>query len=74
MAIKERGVKRTCQAGGGVFYDLLNDPIICPKCGAEYDPESILKKSNKYLPCGLNNAAKTELFLDTLLISFVIRF
>ena len=26
MAIKERGVKRTCQACGGVFYDLLNDP------------------------------------------------
>ena len=43
MAIKERGVKRTCQACGGVFYDMLNDPIICPKCGAGYDPEAILK-------------------------------
>ncbi|MEC9045652.1 MAG: TIGR02300 family protein [Pseudomonadota bacterium] len=50
MAIKERGVKRTCQACGGVFYDLLNDPIICPKCGAEYDPESILKSRKTRLP------------------------
>ena len=50
MAIKERGVKRTCQACGGVFYALLNDPIICPKCGAEYDPESILKSRKTRLP------------------------
>ena len=50
MAIKERGVKRTCQACGGIFYDLLNDPIICPKCGAEYDPESILKSRKTRLP------------------------
>ena len=50
MAIKERGVKRTWQACGGVFYDLLNDPIICPKCGAEYDPESILKSRKTRLP------------------------
>ena len=50
MAIKERGVKRNCQACGAVFYDLLNDPIICPKCGGEYDPETILKSRKTRLP------------------------
>ena len=50
MAIKERGVKRNCQACGAVFYDLLNDPIICPKCGSEFDPEAILKSRKTRLP------------------------
>lgn len=50
MAIKERGVKRNCQACGAVFYDLLNDPIICPKCGSEYDAEAILKSRKTRLP------------------------
>ena len=60
MAIKERGVKRTCQACGGVFYDLLNDPIICPKCGAEYDPESILKSRKTRLPAMGEQEVKIE--------------
>ena len=60
MAIKERGVKRTCQACGGVFYDLLNDPIICPKCGAEYDPESILKSRKTRLPTMGEEEVKIE--------------
>ena len=60
MAIKERGVKRTCQACGGVFYDLLNDPIICPKCGAEYDPESILKSRKTRLPATGEEEVKIE--------------
>ena len=60
MAIKERGVKRTCQACGGVFYDLLNDPIICPKCGAEYDPASILKSRKTRLPTMGEEEVKIE--------------
>ena len=43
-------MKRNCQACGAVFYDLLNDPIICPKCGSEYDPEAILKSRKTRLP------------------------
>ena len=60
MAIKERGVKRTCQACGGVFYDLLNDPIICPKCGAGYDPEAILKSRKTRLPTMAEQEVKIE--------------
>ena len=59
MAIKERGVKRNCQACGAVFYDLLNDPIICPKCGSEYDPEAILKSRKTRLPAA-EEAVKIE--------------
>ena len=31
-----RGTKRTCQACEARFYDLGRDPIICPRCGADY--------------------------------------
>ena len=39
----ERGIKRICQQCGVLYYDLDKDPIICPKCGVEFDPEAILK-------------------------------
>lgn len=35
------GLKRTCQSCGVKFYDLEKDPIVCPKCGAEFDPEVV---------------------------------
>ena len=37
MAKAEWGVKRVClELGCGArFYDLMRDPVICPKCGAE---------------------------------------
>ncbi|MBL8808121.1 MAG: TIGR02300 family protein [Rhodospirillales bacterium] len=43
MAKAEWGLKRTCQSCGARFYDLSKSPISCPKCGAEYDPEVLLK-------------------------------
>jgi uncharacterized protein (TIGR02300 family) len=43
VAKPEWGVKRTCQSCGAVFYDLRRDPITCPKCGTEHDPEAVLK-------------------------------
>jgi uncharacterized protein (TIGR02300 family) len=39
----EWGTKRTCQSCAAHFYDLRKDTIICPKCGATYDPEAVLK-------------------------------
>ncbi len=39
----ELGVKRRCISCGIKFYDFLKAPIICPKCGAEFDPEQLLK-------------------------------
>jgi uncharacterized protein (TIGR02300 family) len=37
------GTKRICQSCGTKFYDLQREPIICPKCQTEYDPEAFLK-------------------------------
>lgn len=43
MANPEWGTKRVCQSCGTKFYDLLREPIVCPKCRTEFDPEAFLK-------------------------------
>ena len=43
MAKPEWGSKRICQSCGAKFYDLQKDPIVCPACGATFDPEAVLK-------------------------------
>ncbi len=43
MAKPEWGNKRICQSCGAPFYDLQRDPIVCPKCEAVFDLESVLK-------------------------------
>jgi uncharacterized protein (TIGR02300 family) len=55
----ERGIKRICQECGALYYDLEKDPIICPKCGAEFDPEAILK-SRRTRPLVSDNQEKQK--------------
>lgn len=43
MAKPEWGAKRVCQNCGTKFYDFLRDPILCPSCGARYQPDDALK-------------------------------
>jgi uncharacterized protein (TIGR02300 family) len=43
MVKVEWGTKRTCPNCGTRYYDLRHDPIICPKCGAAFDAEAVLK-------------------------------
>ena len=43
MAKPNWGLKRMCQSCGARFYDLGKDPILCPKCCTEFDPEAVLK-------------------------------
>ena len=43
MAKADLGTKRSCLACGMRFYDFSRSPIICPGCGAEFDPENIIK-------------------------------
>jgi len=43
LAKPEWGLKRVCQSCGAKFYDLQRSPILCPKCGAEFDPETVLR-------------------------------
>jgi uncharacterized protein (TIGR02300 family) len=43
LAKPEWGAKRICNSCGTRFYDLMRDPIVCPSCGAEFDPEALLR-------------------------------
>ena len=47
MSKPEWGTKRICQSCSAHFYDLGKEPITCPKCGANFDPEAMLKKSRR---------------------------
>ena len=43
MAKPEWGTKRICPSCGARYYDLLRDPVTCPKCSTPFDPEAFLK-------------------------------
>jgi uncharacterized protein (TIGR02300 family) len=43
LAKPEWGTKRICHSCSTRFYDLLRDPIVCPSCGTEFDPEALLR-------------------------------
>lgn len=43
MAKPEWGAKRICHHCGARYYDMLRDPIVCPKCGTPFDPEAFLR-------------------------------
>ena len=43
MAKADLGKKRACLACGMRFYDFGRSPIVCPGCGAQFDPENIIK-------------------------------
>ena len=43
MAKPEWGIKRICHNCGTRYYDLGHDPIVCPSCGTEYDPDAFLR-------------------------------
>ena len=55
----ERGIKRICQNCGALYYDLEKHPIICVKCGVEFDPEAILK-SRRTRPLVPDNKEKEK--------------
>lgn len=43
MSKPEWGTKRICQSCATKFYDFGRTPIVCPKCSAVFDPETLLK-------------------------------
>ena len=43
VAKPEWGTKRICPSCGTRYYDLMREPVICPKCSTPFDPEAFLK-------------------------------
>ena len=43
MAKADLGIKRSCLACGMKYYDFNRSPILCPGCGAVFDPENVIK-------------------------------
>jgi uncharacterized protein (TIGR02300 family) len=43
VAKPEWGTKRICPSCGTRYYDLLRDPVVCPKCSTPFDPEALLR-------------------------------
>ncbi|MEE8455691.1 MAG: FYDLN acid domain-containing protein [Limibaculum sp.] len=56
MPKTEWGVKRTCLGCGARFYDLMRDPIVCPKCDAELDI-TVAQKPRRAKPAAAAKAA-----------------
>jgi uncharacterized protein (TIGR02300 family) len=50
VAKAQWGLKRVCQQCGAAFYDLRRHPIVCPKCGATFDPEAFTKVRRRAAP------------------------
>ena len=43
MAKPEWGIKRICTSCNTKYYDLNKSQIVCPSCGAKFDPNYYLK-------------------------------
>jgi uncharacterized protein (TIGR02300 family) len=43
VAKPEWGTKRICPSCGARYYDLMRDPVVCPKCSTPFDPEALLR-------------------------------
>lgn len=50
MVKAELGTKRTCPSCAAKFYDLLKNPIVCPKCGTSFVAAAILPSKGDYTP------------------------
>ena len=55
MSKPEWGIKRVCPSCNIKYYDFNKNPIICPKCEFEFDPDLLLKSRK-----GRSIAAKIE--------------
>ena len=55
MSKLEWGIKRVCPSCGIKYYDFNKNPIICPKCEFQFDPDLLLKSRK-----GRSISAKTE--------------
>ncbi len=82
MAKPEWGKKRICSSCSAKYYDFNKSPIICPSCGAKFDPEDYLSKrkgkslstkttsvNNNELPADISNIDDIEVDSDSEVVS-----
>ena len=50
MAKPELGSKHQCQNCGTKFFDLNRSPILCPKCGAEFEAVPLARSYRRAAP------------------------
>lgn len=62
MTKVEWGTKRICPNCGTRYYDMRRDPITCPKCGAPFDAEFLVKtrKSRAVASAAVEETAPLE--------------
>ena len=60
MPKDEWDTKRLCPPCGSRFYDLLNDPMTCPACGAEFSAESLTSARTRSMIAEKTAARDTE--------------
>jgi len=41
------GERRACAECNAKFFDLAKRPIVCPKCGFSFDPNTIIRKTSR---------------------------
>lgn len=71
MPNEEWGVKRLCPACETRFYDLKNDPMTCPSCGAEYDMAMMLDGGKAAAAAAAKEKAKAEAVVEEPIIDDV---
>ena len=65
MAKPEWGIKRICSSCNTKYYDFNKSPIICPSCGAEFDPDYYLKtKKGKGVSSKISSENDNDLTSD----------
>ncbi|HSE78121.1 MAG TPA: FYDLN acid domain-containing protein [Alphaproteobacteria bacterium] len=60
MANPRWGRKRACTACGAAFYDMLRNPITCPKCGIRHQPIVLLKSGGRASRTNFIRSASTS--------------
>ncbi len=60
MAKADLGEKRVCAECAAKFFDLKKRPVVCPKCGFSFDPDTITIRGARKAP----EEAKPEAEID----------
>jgi uncharacterized protein (TIGR02300 family) len=60
----ELGTKRTCPSCAARFYDLLKNPIVCPKCGVSFIAAAILPSKGDFPSAPVPQPKPREIVTD----------